>query len=55
MLSLLATILPAYLILSGFIRSGYYTELLVPLAIAALVTNVTVQFHHFLIHQGGKT
>jgi CHASE2 domain-containing sensor protein len=53
--SLLATIVPAYLVLKVLIWSGYYTELLIPLAIAAVVTNITVQFHHFLIHQGGGT
>jgi CHASE2 domain-containing sensor protein len=52
-LSLSATICPAYVILKALIWSGYYTELLIPLAIAAIVTNVTVQFHHFLMHQGG--
>jgi hypothetical protein len=52
-LSLLATILSAYFILKGLVWLGYYTELLVPLTIAAIVTNVTIRFHHFLIHQGG--
>jgi CHASE2 domain-containing sensor protein len=52
-LSLLATVVPAYLILKMLIWCGYYTELLIPLAVAAIVTNVTVQFHHFLLHEGG--
>jgi hypothetical protein len=54
-LSLLATLLPAYLILKILIWCGYYTELLTPFAVAAVVTNVTVQFHHFLVHQGGTS
>lgn len=54
-LSLLATIIPAYIILKVLIWLGYYTELVIPIAVAAIVTNITVQFHHFLLHQGGSS
>lgn len=54
-LSVLATILVAYVILKFLTLEwvGYYTSLVIPLAAAAVVTNLTVQFHHFLLHQGG--
>jgi len=51
--SILATIVGAFVILKFLTWAGYYTNLVVPLAAAAVITNITVQFHHFLLHQGG--
>ena len=50
-LSLLAAVIPAYLIHLLILHFNYYTQLLLPLILAAIVLNVSRQIESVIAHQ----